>query len=175
MQQPFQQMLTVGGKTNSLGRVDEVIQLALSDTTRLDELYACLFSDDAWVRMRAADALEKICRVHPDWIAPYIDKFQGDLAVSTQPSIQWHIAQIYRQVRLTPQQKQIAINWLEALLATTSVDWIVAANAMETLHMFVQDGSVSKTELRRLATIQQRHHAKSVVRRASKLLAALDA
>jgi hypothetical protein len=60
-------MLTVGGKSNALGRTNEVIEIVLLDKSRLDELYKCLFEADAWVRMRAGDALEKICRHCPEW------------------------------------------------------------------------------------------------------------
>lgn len=167
-------MLTVGGKSNSLGKVNEVIELVLKDRTRLDELYNCLFDGDAWVRMRAADALEKICREQPDWLLPYIDRFAKDLATSTQPSIQWHLAQIYSQVYVTAQQKKFAIGWLKSLLSAKEVDWIVAANAMDTLVQFAQDGSVSKSEIITLLKIQQHHKSKAVVKRATKLLAQLS-
>ena len=86
MIEKFTEMLRAGGHANSLGRVDEAIELVLHDRSRLDELYECLFDQDAWVRMRAADALEKVCRKHPDWLLPYIDKFQSELTASTQPS-----------------------------------------------------------------------------------------
>jgi hypothetical protein len=170
MHEPFAAILAVGGKANSLGRANEVTETVLGDHDRLEELYQCLFADDAWVRMRAADSLEKICRVHPDWLAPYIDRIAGELASSEQASIQWHIAQIYRQVSLTPAQKAFAILWLKARLASTDVDWIVAANVLDTLAQFTRDGAVPESELRRLIAIQQTHRSKSVVRRASKLL-----
>jgi hypothetical protein len=170
MDQYFVEMLSVGGKSNSLGKVDEVIKLVLSDRSRLGELYDCLFFDDAWVRMRAADAFEKICRQHPDWLLPYIDRFPEGLAKSNQPSIQWHLAQIYRQVDLTTEQKSFAIYWLKQLLSTKEVDWIVAANAMDTLAQFTEDGSVSENELVALLKIQQQHKSKAVVKRANKLL-----
>ncbi len=73
----FVEMLAVGGKSNSLGRVNEVIEIVLHNEPRLNELYDCLFDKDAWIRMRAADALEKVCREHPDWLMPYIDRFSA--------------------------------------------------------------------------------------------------
>jgi TPR repeat protein len=173
MNENFAEMLSVGGKSNSLGRVNDVISLVQNDRSRLDDLYRCLFFEDAWVRMRAADALEKICREHPDWLLAYLDRFPKDLASSNQPSIQWHLAQIYGEVTLTPEQKAFAIDWLKRLLATVEVDWIVSANAMDTLAQFARDGSVPKSELRKLVKIQQKHKSKSVVRRASKLLESL--
>lgn len=163
-------MLAVGGASNSLGKVSEVIELVLSDKSRLEELYGCLFNDDAWIRMRAADALEKVCRVHPDWLLPYIDRLFKDLATSTQPSIQWHMAQIYRQVELSDTQLHFAIQWLEEWLSSKDVDWIVAANAMETLAKFTGDGLLPKERLVALLKIQQHHKSQAVVRRADKLL-----
>src|SRR5438552_3106136 len=105
-------MLTAGGHANSLGRVSEVIDSVLNHKLRLDELYECMFDDDAWVRMRAADAIEKVCRIHPDWLLPYIERFAEELSTSNQPSIQWHLAQMYKQVDLTSEQKHLAIDWL---------------------------------------------------------------
>lgn len=173
MEESFAEILAVGGKTNSLGRADEVIELVLNDKVRLEELYQCLFSDDAWVRMRAIDAIEKICRQHPDWLLPYIDKFQDKFATNRQPSIQWHLAQIYRQVDLTKEQKDNAINWLKNLVSTKDVDWIVSANVMDTLAQFTKDGSVSKDEVVSLINIQLNHKSKSVVRKANMLLITL--
>lgn len=170
MDDTLAKMLAVGGKSNSLGKVNDVIAIALKDRRRLSELYSCLFDEDAWVRMRAADALEKICRVHPDWLLPYIDRFSKELADSTQPSIQWHMAQIYRQVALTEMQKTRAITWLKKLLSTEEVDWIVSANAMDTLAQFVDDGSVVASELIALLDVQLRHTSKTVTKRANTLL-----
>jgi hypothetical protein len=109
MAEKFVNMLMVGGKSNSLGRTNEVIELVLNDRARLEELYGCLFHEDAWLRMRAADALEKICRRHSDWLVPYIDRFLGDFSTSIQPSIQWHLAQILGEVTLTDPQKRTAV------------------------------------------------------------------
>lgn len=158
------------GKPNSLGEVPAVINTVLAEHQRLSELYDCLFNEDAWVRMRAADALEKICRVHPDWLEPYIDKFSSDLATSTQPSIQWHMAQIYRQVTLTPQQQHVAIKWLKTLVSKTDVDWIVSANVMDTLTQFTASGLLPVSDLVPLLKIQQHHKSPAVNKRATKYL-----
>ncbi len=174
MNDRFVEMLQVGGHANSLGKVNEVIVIVLNDRLLLGKLCECLSEDDAWVRMRAADAIEKVCREHPDWLLPYIDKFQEDLATSTQPSIQWHLAQIYKQVELTNRQKVYAISWLKEILSSEQVDWIVAVNAMDTLTHFVNDGSLPKSGLIPLLEAQKHHKSKSVVRRANKILDGLQ-
>lgn len=174
MTESFRAMFTVGGKTNSLGRSSEVLSLVLADELRMQELYECLFVDDVWVRMRAADTIEKVCREHPDWVEKYIDRFIADLSGSTQASIQWHLAQIYRQVPLTDSQKSQVILWFENLLLTTDVDWIVSANAMDTLVQFTLRDDFPKHAMTTLLKVQLAHHSKSVVKRANKLLATME-
>lgn len=171
MREPFADMLLEGGHKNSLGRVNEIIELVLADKSRLEELYQAMFHEDAWARMRAADAFEKICRSHPEWIAPYVDRIQQELSSSEQASIQWHLAEIYMQVELDTRQKKHAIEWLKELLSTTDVDWIVAANSMKALVHFTAKGDFSKSDLLALLRIQQDHKSNAVKKRAAKLLA----
>jgi hypothetical protein len=169
MNESFADMLAVGGKTNSLGRAGEVLRIVLGDESRLGELYRCIFDPDAWVRMRAIDTFEKVCRVHPEQIEPYIDRFPEELATSTQPSILWHLAELYGELELNEKQKDFAIKWLKRLLSTKDVDWIVAANAMNTLAQFVREGTIPPDEMVPLLRVQQGHKSKAVVKRAVKL------
>lgn len=164
----LEQLLTEGGKANSLGRVNDVIALVLDDKKLLDELYGCMRHENPWVRMRGADAFEKICRIHPDWISPYIPSIQQELSGDDQQaSIKWHIAEIYSQVTLKEAERVFAINWLSEQLATTNVDWIVAANCMKTLLTFTNQGHFPVQDLRRLLEIQKTHNSKSIVRKAA--------
>ena len=173
MQESFEHILIAGGKSNSLGRANEVIAIVLSDTTRLGELYDCLRHEDAWVRMRAVDSLEKICRIHPEWVEPYIDSLIRDFSSSTQPSILWHLAQIYAEVTLASGQKVTVVRWLKNLLSSPVIDWIVAANAMETLVAFTRDGTVGKSEAAALLRVQRLHKSDAIKKRAEKLLGQL--
>jgi len=173
MDEAFIEVLKDGGKSNSLGRSEEVLAEVLQNNNRLPELYDCISADDAWVRMRAIDTLEKILRIHPEWSKPFLDDIFTNLLVVDQPSIQWHLAQIFREVNLSEGQKVKATDWLSDLLSSTSVDWIVAANSMDTLVQFMDDELLSKSQLVNLLTIQLGHKSKSVVKRANKHLEAL--
>lgn len=174
MSESFAEKLAIGGKTNSLGLAEEVVQEVLNDKTRLEELYNCLFESDAWLRMRAADSLEKVCRVHPEWFESYVDRILQEMGNSTQPSLQWHVAQMLVEVTLTHAQHQEAVDWLKARLEDKDVDWIVAANAMNSLVQFTKEGLIPKTETIALIEGQQSHHSQSVRKRAAKLLAELE-
>ncbi len=166
-------MLT-GGHHNSLGRTEEVVGIVLEDRDRLDELFDCLDSPDELVRMRAADALEKVCRKRKEWFVPWANRFFTDFGRIAQPSVQWHTAQILDHLRpdLTDQQRQQAIDLLRDYL-DESDDWIV----LNTSAGILTDWAISdpklalqlRPRLERLAT----DHRKSVARRATKCLAAL--
>ncbi len=170
MAEAFADMLTEGGKKNSLGRAEEIVQIVLADHSRLDELYRCLFEDDAWVRMRAVDALEKICRVHPEWLEPYVERLLYEVATIDQASIQWHLAQMFLEIDLSPAQRKKAIDIMKRNIATKEADWIVASNTMDTLARYVSDDMLPLSELLLLLKVQQGHHSKAVVKRATRLL-----
>ncbi|MBK5109963.1 MAG: hypothetical protein JJE10_01195 [Thermoleophilia bacterium] len=89
MSEPFAEVLS-GGHHNSLGRTDEVIGEVLADPGRVEELFATLESPDELVRMRAGDALEKVCRERPQWLEPYAETILTEIGSIDQPSVQWH-------------------------------------------------------------------------------------
>lgn len=170
MTEPFAGMLTEGGRKNSLGRAEEIVQIVLADQMCIEELYNCLFEDDAWVRMRAIDALEKVCRVHPEWLEPYVNRLLSKVATIDQASIHWHLAQMFREIKLSPDQRQRAITLMKRNISSKDADWIVASNTMDALAGFVADGALSAAELIPLLEVQRTHHSKAVVKRAAKIL-----
>ena len=163
----FKEILAVGGKANTLGRANEIVTLLNTNSSRLDELFDCIFDDDAWVRMRAIDSFEKLVRVTPGLAQPYLQRIFDELTLSEQPSIQWHLAQIFTEAELTKAQQNQAITWLKNRLQTSDVDWIVSVNTMKALVHFKQLGFVTAEDLKELFTIQGAHSSKSVRKKAT--------
>lgn len=170
MTEPFSKILAIGGKTNSLGRAGDVVEMVLADGGRLEELYACLYEDDPWLRMRAADTLEKVCRQRPEWLTPYVNRLMDDFGADTQPSVQWHMAQLFAEVELSTAQRRRAIGIMTSYIRDTDVDWIVAANTMKTLALYLRQSHISAEELAPLVRMQLTHHSKSVVKKANDIL-----
>ncbi|ROR90349.1 hypothetical protein [Nocardioides aurantiacus] len=166
----FSQVLQVGGRSNSLGRTAEVVDAVVAEPVRLRELLDCVHDQDAWVRMRAVDAVEKVCRVDPGRVAPYVEELLTTWTTSDQASVQWHLAQVLRQVRLTPAQQERAIAWLAARVVTTDADWIVAVETMRTLLVLVDAGVVPADVVAGLVEVQRGHHSASVRRKADQFL-----
>ena len=61
----FETMLS-GGHHNSLGKTIEVVEIVLSNPTKLEELYNCYFCNDEVVRLRTSNAVKRISKQHPD-------------------------------------------------------------------------------------------------------------
>ena len=173
MPEPFAEMLK-GGHPNSLGRTQEVVGIVRADRTRLEELFASATDPDELVRMRAGDALEKICREQTGWFAQHLDRLLDELGAIEQPSIQWHLAQMLQHLRgeLSDEQARRATELLQRNL-TRSTDWIVLNVTIDVLSDWAaHDPSLAAwliPELERL----RRDARKSVAKRASKRLTEL--
>jgi hypothetical protein len=170
MAEPFAEMLK-GGHPNSLGRTEEVVAIVLADGQCLEEVFACLAEPDELVRMRAGDALEKVCREQPGWFAPHVDRLIAEVGAIEQPSIQWHVAQVLQHVRgdLSDEQARRAEALLQRNL-TQSTDWIVLNVTMDALAEWAADNPALADwlipELERLRGDPR----KSVAKRAAKRL-----
>lgn len=158
-----------GGDPRSLGKASQVTYRVLKDKSALPALFNCLFIDDETVRMRASDALEKVCRQNPQWFEPYVMRLLEDVPSIRQPSVQWHLAQMLSEISLTSAQTRQATAIMENNLNTMD-DWIVTNLTLESLATFVRRGGIPKHKFLRIANRYLHDPHKSVSSRANKLL-----
>ena len=95
-----------GGDLRSIGRTDEVVQEVLNTPTLFDELFNGMRHDDPHVRMRAADAVEKITAKHPEWLGPYKSEIIRKIARLEQQEVRWHVAQMIPRLELTEAERE---------------------------------------------------------------------
>jgi hypothetical protein len=172
MAEPFESILAAG-KRNSLGRTEEVVDTVLNNKKRLPELFGVLDNSDEWVRMRAGDALEKICRERPEWFQPYFERLATDVSKIDQPSVQWHLAQMFGEMSLSPEYYRRAKTILKRNLVKSN-DWIVLNVTMQQLFDWAQDDARLRGWLRPQLERLSRDDRGSVKKRASKLLAIIS-
>ncbi len=163
----FVTILSAGGHLNSLGRSKEVFDTVQSNPSKINELFKCINADDAWVRMRAIDTFEKLVSANPRLAQPYTNLLIEDLTKNNQPSIQWHLAQLFAEIELSQSQRTKVIAWLRDRISTTNVDWIVSANAMKTLLYFYENKQINSEELKPLLRLQTNHKSKTVRKKAN--------
>lgn len=113
-------VLLEGGDRRSIGRSNEVAKRVLRTPRRFAELLQCLWSRDAIVRMRAADAAEKVSSVKPELLEPHKAELLGLLAESQQSEVRWHLAQMIPRLPLHETERQRAAKLLESYLEDPS-------------------------------------------------------
>jgi len=139
-----------GGDRRSIGRVNEVVRIVDTDPESFRMLLEGLLSDDEVVRMRCADAIEKVAHTHSNWLNPHAQFFL-EQAGRTQQEIRWHMAQIIPRLSLTPPQRKQGIDLLMGYLKDRSA--IVRVSAMQALVDF-SDGD-SRLRKRVVPIIEQ--------------------
>lgn len=158
------------GDPRTLGNADTVVNLVLDRPERLDELIGCiLHGDDDVVRIRAADALEKVCRPQPSLLQPHAPLLLGAMAPIDQPSVQWHVAQMLGHLDLNAGQRTSAARSLRRYLDQSS-DWIVLNWSLETLAALARTDTDLVEPLQRYPHRFEHSTYTSLPHRAGKLL-----
>ena len=93
-----------GGDRRSIGKVDEVVSAVRKKPDLFKHLVSGLFEEDPVVRMRAADAMEKISVDNPQFLQPLKHKLIRLAKDSQQQELRWHLAQMIPRLKLTPKE-----------------------------------------------------------------------
>jgi hypothetical protein len=80
--------LLEGGDRRSIGRADEVADMVSHNHALFPELMSGWWSEDPVVRMRAADATEKVTRTYPDLLRPHKKELLGLMVEAAQQELQ---------------------------------------------------------------------------------------
>ena len=120
-----------GGTRRSLGQTNEIVVEVLNNPRVFPQLIAALTSDDEVLRMRAADAIEKITAERPDLLQRFKKKFLAVANRTDQQEVRWHAAQILPRLKLTTIERAAVVEILFDYLRDKSS--IVKTFAMQAL------------------------------------------
>lgn len=109
-----------GGDRRSIGKANQIARLVLSEPGRFAELIECLWNDDPLVRMRAADAAEKVTVTRPELLNPHKQELLGLLAEVEQIELRWHLALMVPRLELIGPERQRAVTSLQRYLEDRS-------------------------------------------------------
>jgi len=125
-----------GGDLRSIGRSEEVVQDVLANPELFGELISGMLYDDPVIQMRAADAVEKVTAIHPEYLRPHKRLILEQIAYIEQQEVRWHVAQILPRLVLDDEEVQTAIEILTGFLNDDSR--IVRTFAMDSLAVFAE-------------------------------------
>jgi hypothetical protein len=164
--------LLEGGDRRTIGRADRLAAVVLKDPRLFPQLMAGLWSENPLVRMRAADAAEKVTRNNPALLQAFKKELLGLMAETTQQELRWHLAAMIPRLALNSVERKLAASLLEGYLEDRSS--IVKTFALQGLaDLARQDPSMlaTVTELLREAT---RSGTPAMKARSRKLLLQLE-
>jgi HEAT repeat protein len=143
-----------GGDRRSIGRANEVAADVLRKPVLFRALLEGLTHDDPVIRMRAADALEKVSAERPAILRPHKQHILAVAAESDQQEVRWHMAPLFIRMNLSPAQRAAAVEILLDYLRDKS--GIVRTYAMEGLaDLSIQDAALKSKVLPLLAKLTE--------------------
>src|SRR5271170_7108316 len=109
-----------GGDLRSIARAGGVASQVAQRPGLFPELILGLWSDDPIVRMRAADAAEKVTRENPDLLKPHKRELLGLMAETKEKEVRWHLAAIVPRLPLNAAECRAAVTLLNGYLKDRS-------------------------------------------------------
>jgi hypothetical protein len=156
----------------TIGRANEVAGMVENDPSLFPQLISGLWSDNPVVRMRAADAAEKVTRKNPELLQPHKTELLGLLAEATQQELRWHLAALVPRLSLTPKQRRDAILTLERYLEDLSS--IVKTFALQGLAELAQRDPTALPKVIEILRLASRTGTPAMQARSRKLLLRVD-
>ncbi len=119
-----------GGDRRSIGRSEEAAGEVLANPLLFKELVQGMASEDPIIRMRAADAAEKVTAHNPMLLEKHKKKFLA-IALIDQQEVRWHVAQMAPMIQWNAAERKKVMVFLHEYLNDKSS--IVRTFAMQAL------------------------------------------
>lgn len=158
-----------GGDLRSIGHVDAVVAYVGNDPDRFSELMTGLTDDRPVVRMRSADAIEKVTRRHPKLLQAHQASLSQQLHRAIQQEVRWHLAQLMPRLTWTEDEAadivQMLTDWID--METSN---IVIVNSLQAIFDLSAMHPRFRDELKALLESQIETGSSAVKSRSKKLL-----
>jgi hypothetical protein len=164
--------LLEGGDRRTIGRSDQVAPIVSYHPELFPELIAGLWSADPLVRMRAADATEKVTRKHRELLQPYKKELLGLMTEAQEQELRWHLAVMVPRLPLNPKERQVALSALNSYLEDCSS--IVKTSAIQGLADLAQHETSIRPRVVEILREATRSGTPAMKARSRKLLVYLE-
>lgn len=165
--------LLAPGDRRTTGNADRVARAILRDPALFDVVFVAMWqSEDAGVRMRAADVCEAVTRTMPELLSPHKRDLLKHVSRVAQQEVRWHYCQMLPRLKLTRLERRGAF----AQLKTFSNDksGIVRTFALQAMFDLAQQDRSLRDETREWIVLQMKEGTPAVKSRGRKLLRSLS-
>jgi hypothetical protein len=161
-----------GGDRRSIGKSNHIAKVVLSEPKLFTELVECLWDVDPIVRMRAADAAEKVTAARPELLNAHKQELLRLLAEAEQIELRWHLALMVPRLELSTPERRRAVAALQRYLEDRSS--IVKTFALQGLADLARQDASLREPVRRALEESLRTGTAAMKARARKLLKGLQ-
>jgi len=158
-----------GRDLRSIGRSEEVVQDILENPALFGEVFDGMLSEDPRVRMRSADALEKISSRHPEYLQPFKSRLIYEVSQIEQQEVRWHVAQMFSYLEVSTQERAEIVRILLFYLDADRSRIVKVCSIQTLADLAERDESIRPTIVRKLQEIIE-SGSPAMANRAQKLL-----
>jgi hypothetical protein len=162
-----------GGDLRSIGRANEVVDDILKNPDLFAEVFEGMLNNDPRVRMRSADALEKVSSKHPEYLQSFKTRLIDEVSHIEQQEVRWHVAQMFSYLELNKKEKNSVIQVLFSYIDTTKSN-IVKVFSMQTLANLAEEDKRIKTRILKKINEVVKTGSPAAVNRGKKLIDQLE-
>lgn len=161
--------ILAGGDRRSVGESKRAASAVLENPELIGVLFQGIETSDPVLRMRCADAIEKITVKRPDLLVPFKETILNRLTKIEQQEVRWHVAPMLARLPLTDVEETTVVNLL--LSYTNDRSSIVKTMSMQALadialrsHRFLPEIKQHIEELSIIGTLAMKARGKKLLR-----------
>jgi len=162
-----------GDDLRSIGKADEVVQNILNDPSLFEEVFEGMLNKDPVIRMRSADAIEKVSVKHPEYLQPFKSKLINHVSKIEQQEVRWHVAQMFSYIKINKTERDKIIKILLSYIETDESK-IVKTFSMQTLADLAEKDGQIKPKIINLIKGMIKNGSPAIISRGKKLLKQLN-
>ncbi len=142
-----------GGDLRSIGRAEEVVQDILNNPVLFTEVFEGMLDDDPLVRMRSADALEKVSSKYPEYLQPFKSRLIYEVSQIEQQEVRWHVAQMFSYLEADKAERDEIVRILLFYLDADRSRIVKVCSIQALADLAERDESIRPTIVRRLQEV----------------------
>lgn len=162
----------IGGDLRSIGRTNEVVN-EVKNQHDFDILFEGLYHQDRKIKMRTADAIEKITLLTPTFLATHKKEIVQLCSQAEHIELKWHLALLVSRLPL----KSTELNEVWRRLAGWAMDKkeskIVRVNSLQSLSVLSKDNKVLLEEFELMINKLRKENIPSLNARIKKIQSSL--
>ena len=158
-----------GGDRRSIGHADRVAIIVTENPSLFPRLIAGMWDEDEVVKMRAADAAEKVSREQPNLLLPFKKELLGLMGEAEEQEVRWHLAAMIPRLELDADERRFAVARFKEYLEDRSS--IVKTFALEGLWEISRSDPEARVDVIELLREATRSGTAAMKARSRKILA----